>query len=141
MLIPKPFLLVLHLMFNLSLRLFPLMCILSHRLLLNLMHHLRFLEGLLGFHTNLLIYNLFIAIKSFAHTIPSIPEKGTAYPLHNFLSYSHLSAHHKHFCNSISSAVEPTSYAQAVKNPKWRDAMAVEVVALEVNNTWSLTCS
>jgi len=67
MLIPKPFLLVLHLMFNLSLRLFPLMCILSHRLLLSLMHHLRFLEGLPGFHTNLLIYNLIIAIKSSIH--------------------------------------------------------------------------
>lgn len=80
-------------------------------------------------------------INSFAHTIPSIPKKGTAHPLHNFMSYSHLSPHHKHFCNSISSVVEPTSYAQAVKNPKWRDAMAVEVVALEVNNTWSLTYS
>lgn len=71
MLIPKPFLLsihlVLHLMFNLSLKLFPLMCILFYRLLLSLMHPLRFLEGLLGFHTNLLTCIIIIAIKSLVH--------------------------------------------------------------------------
>jgi len=76
---------------------------------------------------------------SSAHAIPSIPKKGTAYPLHNFLSYSHLSPHHKHFCNSISSDVEPTSYAQDLKDLKWRNTMATEVASLEANNTWSLT--
>ena len=138
MLIPKPFLLVLHLMFNLSLKLFLLMCILSHRLLLSLMHHLRFLEGLLRFHTNLLIYSLIIAIKSPVHLHVLFHQfLRKVLLILSIISCLTLTFPHiiNTFANSISSDVEPTSYAQVVKNPKWRDVMAVEVVALEVNNT------
>lgn len=35
--------------------------------------------------------------------------------------------------------MEPTSYAQVVKDLKWRDTMAAKVAALEANNTWPLT--
>ena len=71
--------------------------------------------------------------------IQSLPKKGTFHPLQNFLSYSKLSATHRHFCNSISSVLELTIYAQTVLDPKWKDAMAIEIAALEANNTWSLT--
>lgn len=70
----------------------------------------------------------------FALTAP-LPKTGIAYPIQSFLSYSHLSPTHKHFCNSISSIVEPTSYAQAIQDPRWRDAMVAKVAALEANNT------
>ena len=65
--------------------------------------------------------------------------KGTTHPLHNDLSFTHLSSNHRHFCNAIFSIVEPSSYAQAVKDSKWRKAMAIEVVTLEANHTWFLT--
>ena len=35
--------------------------------------------------------------------------------------------------------MEPTTYAQAVQDPKCRDAMVAKIAALEANNTWSLT--
>ena len=50
-----------------------------------------------------------------------------------------MSPKHRHFCNSISSIVEPTTYAEAIKDPKWREAMVAEIATLEANQTWSLT--
>ena len=42
-------------------------------------------------------------------------------------------------CYSISSIVEPSYYYLVVSYPKWPEAMAVEIAALEANNTWTLT--
>ncbi|XP_057249409.1 uncharacterized protein LOC130590847 [Beta vulgaris subsp. vulgaris] len=41
--------------------------------------------------------------------------------------------------SSSSSLSEPTSYAQACLIPEWQDAMDKEILALEKNDTWSLT--
>ncbi|KAH9725530.1 protein kinase domain-containing protein [Citrus sinensis] len=35
--------------------------------------------------------------------------------------------------------IEPTSYAQAIRHPKWREAMVAEIQALNKNKTWTLT--
>ena len=49
-----------------------------------------------------------------------------------------MSSTHKHFVNTISSVLEPTSYAQAVLDPKWKEAMQRELDALNSQKTWSL---
>ena len=34
---------------------------------------------------------------------------------------------------------EPTSYAQAVQDPKWLDAMQAKIDTFQANHTWNLT--
>nr|XP_009792974.1 PREDICTED: uncharacterized protein LOC104239923 [Nicotiana sylvestris] len=40
--------------------------------------------------------------------------------------------------NSYSSIVEPSSYKEAVADPKWVEVMKLEIASLEENNTWSI---
>ena len=65
--------------------------------------------------------------------------KGTCYPLTNFVSYENISSSHRSFIATISSSVEPNTFAQAEHDPKWREAMSTETQALETNGTWTLT--
>lgn len=63
---------------------------------------------------------------------------GTRYPLSNFLSYSRFSPSHSTFLAAITKHIEPQSYAQAVLDPNWQQAMDTELEALQLNNTWTL---
>lgn len=53
-------------------------------------------------------------------------------------SFNALSSPNQHFLNSLSHIHEPNSYSQAVLHPGWQDAMAKELDALLVNNTWNV---
>ena len=64
--------------------------------------------------------------------------QGTCFPLSNFLSYNHFSSTHRSFVASISTQQEPTSFAQAMQDPHWHEAMDAELATLESNGMWTL---
>ena len=61
------------------------------------------------------------------------------YPLSDSIDNSLLSSSYAHFCSIITSILEPRFYQEAVKDPKWQEAMNSEIDALVSNNTWTLT--
>lgn len=64
---------------------------------------------------------------------------GTRYPLSHYVSYAYLSPSHRSFVCAITTTVEPTSFEQAHSDPNWRAAMDAELLALDQQNTWTLT--
>ena len=57
------------------------------------------------------------------------------HPLTQCISYAQLSPKCHNFVCAITTLVELTTYEQAVLDPKWQEAMAAELHALEQNHT------
>ena len=66
------------------------------------------------------------------------PLVSSLYPLSKYLSYDKFSSDHVAFLSAISHDVEPTTYSQAVQHAHWRNAMDIEIKALEQSNTWTI---
>ena len=104
-------------------------------LFLSFLLYLMFLEGQLGFLSLLLILRLIIVIK--CHLQPFLIN-----PIQVLLILSLL-------IFPMPTYILPTNlfivlsalaqFSQAVSNPKWQEAMDAEIVALESNNTWTIT--
>ena len=61
------------------------------------------------------------------------------YLISDYLDTSFLSPPYANFCSLITSILEPRFYHEAIKDPKWQEAMNAEILALVSNNTWTLT--
>lgn len=57
------------------------------------------------------------------------------YPLANYLSFKNFSPTHKAFLTSLNTTTTPTSLSEALSDKKWKQAMDVEMEALEKNST------
>ncbi|PNX92373.1 retrovirus-related Pol polyprotein from transposon TNT 1-94, partial [Trifolium pratense] len=68
----------------------------------------------------------------------TMKSSGTPYPMSHFLSYHNLSIPHCFFALSLATHIEPKTYAEANKFECWRQAMQVELHALENTGTWVL---
>jgi hypothetical protein len=60
------------------------------------------------------------------------------YPISEFVSYTNLSPSHCHYTCSLSTQIEPKSYAEASKFDCWIQAMNTELLALESTGTWQI---
>lgn len=65
-------------------------------------------------------------------------QGNTLYPLTSYISDDMFSPQHKVFLAVVLDGVEPTSYKQAMLDPRWTKAMGTEVGALEDSGTWSI---
>jgi hypothetical protein len=60
------------------------------------------------------------------------------YPITNYISHHNLSNSYSSFVMSLHTNTEPKSYAKASKHDCWKQAMQVELQALEKTGTWQL---
>lgn len=60
------------------------------------------------------------------------------YPINNYVSYHRLSKESMAFVNQLSVVSIPNSVQEALKDPKWREAMNEEMKALQKNSTWEV---
>ena len=60
------------------------------------------------------------------------------YPLSHFMSYDKLSNNHRSFLTHLSTITIPKTANEALDSKEWREAMKVEMDALEKNETWDL---
>ncbi|CAM8998803.1 unnamed protein product [Rhodiola kirilowii] len=60
------------------------------------------------------------------------------YPIANYLSCDRFSSKHQSFIAAITVQVEPQTFAEAVRDGRWRLAMRSEIDALVLNHTWDL---
>lgn len=61
------------------------------------------------------------------------------YPIANYVTCDRFSDAHQVFLAAVTVHGEPKSFAEAVRDEKWRNAMGCEIDALEINETWDLT--
>jgi hypothetical protein len=69
---------------------------------------------------------------------PDVEERRSRYPIANYVSTQGLPDPLKTFMHDISTNHVPTGVEEAVKNPKWTQAIREEMEALMKNKTWNL---
>uniref|UniRef100_A0A2N9IBP1 Integrase catalytic domain-containing protein n=1 Tax=Fagus sylvatica TaxID=28930 RepID=A0A2N9IBP1_FAGSY len=60
------------------------------------------------------------------------------YPINNYVSYHRLSKESMAFVNQLSVISIPNSVQEALKDPRWKEAMSEEMKALQKNSTWEV---
>ena len=63
---------------------------------------------------------------------------GTPYPITHNVNYDKFSIHNRHFMAAVSVSTKLKSFAEAMKDDRWKQAMQTEIEALENNGTWTL---
>lgn len=70
--------------------------------------------------------------------VPTATSFSVLYPLSSILNYDILSSPYKSYIFSITNDTIPRTFAQAIKSDKWKQAMNLEIVALEEHETFTI---
>ncbi|XP_075473408.1 uncharacterized protein LOC142504424 [Primulina tabacum] len=68
---------------------------------------------------------------------PTLPSSSTThchYPISNHINYSTFSPSYQSFLTALSFTTEPRSYHEAIADPRWKNAMDLELAALDSNH-------
>lgn len=65
-------------------------------------------------------------------------HKDVLYAISNYVSYERLTPKYQAYIAAFSSIVEPNTYEEASRDPRWIEAMKFEIAALEDNHTWGI---
>ncbi|XP_022040102.1 uncharacterized protein LOC110942636 [Helianthus annuus] len=65
-----------------------------------------------------------------------VVEGKVKYGIEKVVNYANLSVDNLCLISSLNKSVEPSSYNEAIKDPRWIEAMNKEMEALNRNNTW-----
>ncbi|XP_019231186.1 PREDICTED: uncharacterized protein LOC109212029 [Nicotiana attenuata] len=60
------------------------------------------------------------------------------YSISKYITYEGLSPAYQAYIATSSSVIEPTTYSEAAKDPRWIEAMKAEIDALQSNHTWDI---
>ena len=71
-------------------------------------------------------------------SLPKVDSSPT-YPMASCVSFVNSSVVHKGFLTTLDHSQDHTTFAEAVLDPKWCEAMNLELRALEDNGTWEIT--
>jgi len=77
-------------------------------------------------------------LKDFICANKSSASVNSLHSISKFFSYHNISNPHSHFILSLHAHTEPKSYTEANKFECWRQAMQVEITALETTGTWKI---
>ncbi|KAL1196033.1 Retrovirus-related Pol polyprotein from transposon RE1 [Cardamine amara subsp. amara] len=78
------------------------------------------------------------AQSDFNSASSSTVSGNTPYPLTNYICDDNFSPAHQAFLAVVVENIEPTSYKQAMKDPRWNNAMGCEIGSLEESRTWDI---
>ena len=74
--------------------------------------------------------------------LPIVVRKGvrscTKHPIAHFLSYQKINSEYKIFVANLSNETISKNVEEALKDPKWKEAINEEIKALWKNNTWEV---
>ena len=84
------------------------------------------------------VTNIICKLSLSASSYALLHSSGMPYPIAHYVNYNNYSMPHQHFLAVIIAGIEPQSFAEAMKDERWRQATQHEIQALESNDPWTM---